>query len=43
MIVELHEKIRPGVEDLYSQVTRGRREISRDAEKRLSVLRSGTA
>lgn len=43
MIVELHEKIRPGVEDLYTQVTRGRREISRDAEKRLSVLRSGTA
>ncbi|MGE0665697.1 MAG: FkbM family methyltransferase [Sphingomonadales bacterium] len=43
MITELHEKIRPGVEDLYARVTDGRLEVSRDAEKRLSVLRSGGA
>ncbi len=43
MITELHEKIRPGIEALYAQVTEGRHEVSRDAEKRLSVLRSGAA
>jgi FkbM family methyltransferase len=43
MITELHEKIRPGVEDLYARVTAGRHEVSRTAEKRLSVLRSGAA
>jgi FkbM family methyltransferase len=43
MIVELHEKIRPGVTELYQKITHGRREVSRDAEKRLSVLSAGGA
>ncbi|MEP5155348.1 FkbM family methyltransferase, partial [Planktotalea sp.] len=37
MIVELHEKIRTGVEALYKSAVQGRRTISRDAEKELSV------
>ena len=43
MIVELHEKIRPGVTDLYQQITRGRQEVgSQFAEKRMSV-QAGTS
>lgn len=37
LIVELHEKIRPGVEDLYVMATERRRTVGRDAEKRLTV------
>ena len=38
LIVELHERIRPGVEALYAQATSGRRTLGRNAEKHLTVL-----
>lgn len=40
MIVELHEKIRPGVEALYKAATQNRRALPGTAEKRLSVRRA---
>lgn len=38
LIVELHERIRPGVTAVYERATKGRIEVHADGEKRLSVL-----
>lgn len=41
MVVELHERIRPGVEALYAQVIANRHNLKKDGEKHISIIDKG--